>query len=210
MTVGKDVSGLFPDVLKNMQTDDIEQKKLVYLYLMNYAKSQPELVILAVNTFVKVRPLFTQYWPTNIDSLRRMPMIRIHWFVRWLSGQWAVYEQRRSSTTSAIRCRNACEMTTLMSGKPQHCVSPSSTISSQSLPSTMGSWSSYRTWCLTATLWSVRLFSATNFVVNYVARLSQMLSLPSQTSTTPLPPFHLRLPPREPFSPSTPTSSASF
>ena len=54
MTVGKDVSGLFPDVLKNMQTEDLEQKKLVYLYLMNYAKTQPELVILAVNTFVKV------------------------------------------------------------------------------------------------------------------------------------------------------------
>lgn len=57
MTVGKDVSGLFPDVLKNMQTDDLEQKKLVYLYLMNYAKTQPELVILAVNTFVKVCPI---------------------------------------------------------------------------------------------------------------------------------------------------------
>lgn len=55
MTVGKDVSGLFPDVLKNMQTEDLEQKKLVYLYLMNYAKTQPELVILAVNTFVKAR-----------------------------------------------------------------------------------------------------------------------------------------------------------
>ncbi|KZV88823.1 ARM repeat-containing protein [Exidia glandulosa HHB12029] len=53
MTVGKDVSGLFPDVLKNMQTEDLEQKKLVYLYLMNYAKTQPELVILAVNTFVR-------------------------------------------------------------------------------------------------------------------------------------------------------------
>ncbi|GAA5899559.1 hypothetical protein JCM6882_001150 [Rhodosporidiobolus microsporus] len=53
MTVGKDVSGLFPDVLKNMQTDDLEQKKLVYLYLMNFAKTQPDLVILAVNTFVK-------------------------------------------------------------------------------------------------------------------------------------------------------------
>ena len=55
MTVGKDVSSLFPDVLKNMQTDDLEMKKLVYLYLMNYAKTQPELVILAVNTFVKVK-----------------------------------------------------------------------------------------------------------------------------------------------------------
>lgn len=45
---------MFPDVLKNMQTEDLEQKKLVYLYLINYAKTQPELVILAVNTFVKV------------------------------------------------------------------------------------------------------------------------------------------------------------
>lgn len=53
MTVGKDVSVLFADVVKNMQTEDLELKKLVYLYLTNYAKTQPELVILAVNTFVK-------------------------------------------------------------------------------------------------------------------------------------------------------------
>ncbi|KAI5480635.1 clathrin binding protein [Pseudohyphozyma bogoriensis] len=53
MTVGKDVSSLFPQVVKNIQTEDLEQKKLVYLYLMNYARTQPELVILAVNTFVK-------------------------------------------------------------------------------------------------------------------------------------------------------------
>lgn len=53
MTVGKDVSALFPDVLKNIATHDLEQKKLVYLYLMNYAKTHPELCILAVNTFVQ-------------------------------------------------------------------------------------------------------------------------------------------------------------
>ena len=63
MTVGKDVSGLFPDVVKNMQTEDLELKKLVYLYLINYAKTQPELVILAVNTFVK-------------DSADENPLIR--------------------------------------------------------------------------------------------------------------------------------------
>lgn len=34
MTLGKDVSALFPDVLKNIATNDLEQKKLVYLYLM--------------------------------------------------------------------------------------------------------------------------------------------------------------------------------
>lgn len=38
-----------------MQTDNLELKKLVYLYLMNYAKSQPDMAIMAVNTFVKVR-----------------------------------------------------------------------------------------------------------------------------------------------------------
>lgn len=47
-------SALFPDVVNCMQTDNLELKKLVYLYLMNYAKSQPDLAILAVNTFVKV------------------------------------------------------------------------------------------------------------------------------------------------------------
>lgn len=34
MTLGKDVSQLFPDVLKNIATSDLDQKKLVYLYLM--------------------------------------------------------------------------------------------------------------------------------------------------------------------------------
>ncbi|XP_071849372.1 AP-1 complex subunit beta-1-like isoform X2 [Apostichopus japonicus] len=53
MTIGKDVSSLFPDVVNCMQTDNLELKKLVYLYLMNYAKSQPDMAIMAVNTFVK-------------------------------------------------------------------------------------------------------------------------------------------------------------
>lgn len=47
-------SALFPDVVNCMQTDNLELKKLVYLYLMNYAKSQPDMAIMAVNTFVKV------------------------------------------------------------------------------------------------------------------------------------------------------------
>ena len=50
-------SALFPDVVNCMQTDNLELKKLVYLYLMNYAKSQPDMAIMAVNTFVKVMHL---------------------------------------------------------------------------------------------------------------------------------------------------------
>jgi vesicle coat complex subunit len=67
MTVGKDVSQLFADVVKNMQTEDLELKKLIYLYLINYAKSQPELVILAINTFVKVA-LLTRTLTTTTHS----------------------------------------------------------------------------------------------------------------------------------------------
>ena len=54
MTVGKDVCTLFADVVNCMQTNDLELKKLVYLYVINYARSNPDLAILAVNTFVKV------------------------------------------------------------------------------------------------------------------------------------------------------------
>ena len=53
MTVGKDVSSLFPAVVNCVQTDNLELKKLVYLYLINYAKTQPDLALMAVNTFVK-------------------------------------------------------------------------------------------------------------------------------------------------------------
>jgi vesicle coat complex subunit len=41
MTRGKDVSMLFMDVLKNMETPSLQLKKLIYLYVMNYAKTRP-------------------------------------------------------------------------------------------------------------------------------------------------------------------------
>jgi vesicle coat complex subunit len=40
MTVGKDVSMLFTDVLNCVQTGNIELKKLVYLYLINVSTSR--------------------------------------------------------------------------------------------------------------------------------------------------------------------------
>lgn len=55
MTRGKDVSMLFTDVLRNMITKNMELKKLIYLYIINYAKSKPELVILAINAFRNVK-----------------------------------------------------------------------------------------------------------------------------------------------------------
>lgn len=82
MTIGKDVSSLFADVVKNMQTEDLELKKLVYLYLINYARTQPELVILAVNTFVKVgtncrESRLSRAFGFNASSVCRTLMTRI-------------------------------------------------------------------------------------------------------------------------------------
>ena len=51
MTIGKDVSKLFPDVVKIIRTKNIELKKLVYLYLINYARVKPDLTFLAVASF---------------------------------------------------------------------------------------------------------------------------------------------------------------
>lgn len=53
MTRGKDVSSLFTDIVKNSMTTDMELKKLIYLYILNYAKSHPDLAILAINTLRK-------------------------------------------------------------------------------------------------------------------------------------------------------------
>ena len=54
MTRGKDVSMLFMDVVKNMETPSLQLKKLIYLYVMNYAKAHPDLAILGINTLRKV------------------------------------------------------------------------------------------------------------------------------------------------------------
>merc|ERR1719379_1208587 len=82
MTVGKDVSMLFTDVVNCIQTQNIELKKLVYLYLINYAKSQPDLAILAVNTFVKdtqdANPLIRAL------AVRTMGCIRVDKIVEYL------------------------------------------------------------------------------------------------------------------------------
>lgn len=53
MTLGKDVRSLFVDVVKLGQTNNMELKKLVYLYVLSTAKLQPDKALLAVNTFLQ-------------------------------------------------------------------------------------------------------------------------------------------------------------
>lgn len=53
MTVGKDVSPLFQSVIKCLEYPDIELKKLVYLYIVNYSRQKPDEAIMVINLFRK-------------------------------------------------------------------------------------------------------------------------------------------------------------
>ncbi|KAJ3029212.1 AP-2 complex subunit beta [Rhizophlyctis rosea] len=53
MTMGNDMSPLFSDVIACMNIPVLEIKKMVYLYLINYARSKPDMALLAVNSFVR-------------------------------------------------------------------------------------------------------------------------------------------------------------
>ncbi|KAF9343252.1 hypothetical protein BGX26_006030 [Mortierella sp. AD094] len=51
MTMGNDMSSLYPDVIACMSIPVLEVKKMVYLFLINYAKGKPEMALDAINTF---------------------------------------------------------------------------------------------------------------------------------------------------------------
>tara|TARA_R110002050_G_scaffold297646_1_gene459363 strand:+ start:900 stop:1706 length:807 start_codon:yes stop_codon:yes gene_type:complete len=53
MTLGVDVSPVFTHMVMASNTRSIVQKKLVYLYLCNYAESHPDLSLLCINTLRK-------------------------------------------------------------------------------------------------------------------------------------------------------------
>lgn len=49
------MSPLFPDVVACLSIQVLEIKKMVYLYLINYARVKPDLVIYAMDGFLSVR-----------------------------------------------------------------------------------------------------------------------------------------------------------
>ena len=48
---GRDASDLFPAVVKNVVSTNLEVKKLVYVYLVRYAEEQQDLALLSISTF---------------------------------------------------------------------------------------------------------------------------------------------------------------
>lgn len=53
MRTGEDVGTVFSSMLRCVKTNDLELKRLVYLYLLTYSTQEPEQAIMAVNTFIQ-------------------------------------------------------------------------------------------------------------------------------------------------------------
>jgi len=75
MTIGRDVSSFFPDVVKCIITDNIEVKKLVYHYLTFYAEQNPELALLSIASLQKDMANHSQRVRAN--ALKAMSSIRL-------------------------------------------------------------------------------------------------------------------------------------
>ena len=56
---GRDCSDLFPAVVKNVVSKNIEIKKLVYVYLTRYAEEQQDLALLSISTFQRALKVHT-------------------------------------------------------------------------------------------------------------------------------------------------------
>lgn len=59
MAKGKDVSELFPAVVKNVAVKNLELKKLVYVYLVRYAEEQQDMALLSISTFQRALKVIT-------------------------------------------------------------------------------------------------------------------------------------------------------
>jgi hypothetical protein len=68
---GRDASDLFPAVVKNVVSKNIEVKKLVYVYLVRYAEEQQDLALLSISTFQ--RALKVPYFFLNSTQSTKLP-----------------------------------------------------------------------------------------------------------------------------------------
>jgi vesicle coat complex subunit len=75
MTLGKDLSQLFQDVIKCLEYQDLDIKKLVYLYVINYSRTKPDDAIMSINLFRKdaankANPIIRALAVRTMSSLR--------------------------------------------------------------------------------------------------------------------------------------------
>ena len=72
---GRDAGELFPAVVKNVVSKNIEIKKLVYVYLTRYAEEQQDLALLSISTFQ--RALKDPNQLIRASALRVLSSIRV-------------------------------------------------------------------------------------------------------------------------------------
>jgi len=72
---GREASDLFPAVVKNVVSKNIEVKKLVYVYLVRYAEEQQDLALLSISTFQ--RALKDPNQLIRASALRVLSSIRV-------------------------------------------------------------------------------------------------------------------------------------
>eukprot|EP01089_Gocevia_fonbrunei_P000934 TRINITY_DN10905_c0_g1_i1.p1 TRINITY_DN10905_c0_g1~~TRINITY_DN10905_c0_g1_i1.p1 ORF type:complete len:386 (+),score=71.24 TRINITY_DN10905_c0_g1_i1:178-1335(+) len=80
MSKGRDVSILYPDVVKNVIVKNMQIKKLVYMYIVHYAELEPEPALLAINNFQ--RDMASENQLMRALGLRVMSSIRLRVIVQ--------------------------------------------------------------------------------------------------------------------------------
>ena len=84
MTIGRDVSKLFPNVVKCIITPDLELKKLVYLYIINYARVKPLETLLAVNALKRDASDYNGNPLTRAIAVRTMGCLGVEEIMQFL------------------------------------------------------------------------------------------------------------------------------
>lgn len=75
MTLGQDVSAFFPAVIKNVNVEATEVKKLIYMFIVRYASDDPELALMCINSLQKDMDGRNQL--TRANALKAMSSIRV-------------------------------------------------------------------------------------------------------------------------------------
>lgn len=78
MRAGEDCSILFSSMLRSIQTDDIELKRLVYIYILTYSNAQEEQSIMAVSAMIKDSEHYNPF--IRALAIRSMSRIKIEAF----------------------------------------------------------------------------------------------------------------------------------
>ena len=104
-SMGRDVSRVFPDVVKNISVGHLELKKLVHMYLVLHAEKNRDLALLSINSFQ--RDLVARNHVVRASALRAMASIRLLEIV-----QLVVLAVKKASTDSSPYCRKVAAQCT--------------------------------------------------------------------------------------------------